>query len=56
MTRDGAEVHANKLTKRYCPNKLHFYGDIYPPEQREMETRVIVKIQPIKISLDAIFR
>ena len=56
MTRDGAEVHADKLTQRYCPGKRHFYGDIYPPEQKEKETRVIVKIEPIKISLDAIFR
>jgi PPOX class probable F420-dependent enzyme len=56
MTRNGAEVHADKLTQRYCPGKRHFYGDVYPPEQIEKETRVIVKIQPIKTSLDAIFR
>ena len=56
MTRDSAEVHADKLTQRYCPGKRHFYGDIYPPEQKEKETRVIVKIPPIKITLDAIFR
>lgn len=56
MTRNGAEVHADKLTQRYCPGKRHFYGDVYPPEQKEKETRVIVKIQPIKTSLDAIFR
>ena len=56
MTRNGAEAHADKLTQRYCPGKRHFYGDVYPPEQKEKETRVIVKIQPIKTSLDAIFR
>jgi len=56
MTQDGAEVHADKLTQRYCLSKRHFYGDIYPPEQKEKETRVIVKIQPIKTTLDAIFR
>jgi len=56
MTQDGAEVHADKLTQRYCPGKRHFYGDVYPPEQKEKETRVIVKIQPIKTTLDAIFR
>lgn len=56
MTRNGAEAHADKLTQRYCPSKLHFYGDVYPPEQKEKETRVIVKIQPIKTTLDAIFR
>ncbi|HEX9387275.1 MAG TPA: hypothetical protein VF918_13210 [Anaerolineales bacterium] len=56
MTRDRAEVHADKLTQRYCPGKHYFYGDIYPPEQKEKETRVIVKIEPIKVSLDAVFR
>ena len=55
MTRDGAESHADKLTQRYTPKK-HFYGDVYPVEQKQKETRVIVKIEPIKISLDAIFR
>jgi PPOX class probable F420-dependent enzyme len=56
MTRECAEAHADKLTQRYCPNKRHFYGDIYPIEQKQKETRVIVRIKPIKISLDAIFR
>ena len=56
MTRDCAEAHADALTQRYCPGKRHFYGDIYPPEQKEKETRVIVKIEPIKIPLDAVFR
>ncbi len=56
MTRDGAEAHADKLTQRYCPNKHKFYGDIYPIAQKAKETRVIVKIEPIKVSRDAIFR
>jgi PPOX class probable F420-dependent enzyme len=56
MARDGAETHADKLTQRYCPGKRRFYGDIYPPEQKQKETRVIVKMQPIKVTLDAIFR
>jgi PPOX class probable F420-dependent enzyme len=56
MTRDCAEAHADKLTQRYCPNKRHFYGDIHPLEQKEKETRVIVRIAPVKISMDAIFR
>ena len=55
MIRDGAEAHADKLTQRYTP-KRHFYGDVYPVEQRQKETRVVVKIEPTKISLDAIFR
>jgi len=56
MTREGAEAHADKLTQRYCSNKKHFYGDIYPVEQKEKETRVVARIQPIKVSMDAIFR
>lgn len=55
MTRDGAEAHADKLTQRYTA-KQHFYGDIYPVEQKQKETRVIVKIEPLKVSLDAIFK
>ena len=56
MKQDGAEEHADKLTQRYCPHKLHFYGDIYPVWQKHKETRVIVKIQPIKVCQDAIFK
>jgi PPOX class probable F420-dependent enzyme len=56
MTREGAEAHADKLTQRYCPGKQVFYGDIYPVEQQSKETRVVVKIQPLKVSLDAIFK
>jgi PPOX class probable F420-dependent enzyme len=55
MTRDGAEAHADQLTHRYTV-KHHFYGGIYPVEQKHKETRVKVQIEPLKISLDAIFR
>jgi PPOX class probable F420-dependent enzyme len=55
MTRDGAEAHADKLTQRYT-DKRRFYGDIYPVEQKGKETRVMVKIEPVKVSLDAIFK
>ena len=52
---NGAEAHADKLTQRYT-GKQRFYGDIYPVEQKQKETRVIVKIEPLKISRDAIFK
>jgi len=55
LSRDGAEVHADKLTQLYT-DKQHFYGDMYPVEQKQKETRVIVKIEPLKISRDAIFK
>lgn len=55
MTQTGAEAHADELAQRYT-GKQHFYHDIYPPEQKDKETRVIVKITPLKIALDAIFK
>ncbi len=55
IQREGAEAHADKLTQLYT-GKKRFYGDIYPVEQKQKETRVIVKIEPIKVSLDAIFK
>lgn len=55
ITREGAEAHADALTQRYT-GRQHFYGDIYPAEQRERETRVIVRIEPLKIACDAIFK
>lgn len=55
MRRAGAERHADTLAWRSA-GKCHFYGDIHPVEQRQIETRVIVRIEPLRISLDAIFR
>jgi PPOX class probable F420-dependent enzyme len=54
ITEQGAEAHTDRLTQLYT-GKQHFYGDIYPVEQKQNETRVIVKIEPVKVSLDAIF-
>jgi PPOX class probable F420-dependent enzyme len=55
ICREGSEAHADKLTQLY-DHKQHFYGDIYPVEQKVKETRVIVKIEPVKVALDAIFK
>jgi PPOX class probable F420-dependent enzyme len=55
VTPVGAEAQADALTQRYT-GRAHFYGDIYPRDQQAKETRVIVKVEPIKLSLDAIFR
>jgi PPOX class probable F420-dependent enzyme len=55
LTTTGAEAHADKLTQRYTA-KQHFYGDIYPVDQKLKETRVTVKVEPLKVSLDAIFK
>lgn len=55
ITTDGAEAHADRLTRLYT-GKTHFYGDIYPVERRQTETRVVVKIEPVKVAVDAIFK
>ncbi len=56
LTTDGAESLADELTRRFCPGKEHFYGDVYPVEQRQKETRVVARIDPLNVSVDAIFR
>ncbi|KPK09256.1 MAG: hypothetical protein AMJ56_10880 [Anaerolineae bacterium SG8_19] len=56
ITQEGAIDHADKQTKAYTKNaKERFYGEIYPLEQQEKETRVIVKILPKKVTTNAIF-
>lgn len=55
ITTEGAIAHADMLAQRYA-GKEHFYGGVYRPEWQQYETRVIVKIAPVKVSLDAIFR
>lgn len=56
IIQEGALVHADKQTRLYSNGKQQrFYGDIYPAEQQEKETRVIVKIAPHKITTDAAF-
>ncbi len=52
----GAEAHADRLTRRYCPGKEHFYGDVFPAALAGKETRVIARIAPTKISVDAVFK
>ena len=56
ITVEGAIAHANIQTQAYSNQKKQlFYGDVYPVEQQEKETRVIVKITPMKVTTDAIF-
>ncbi|MCP4418753.1 MAG: PPOX class F420-dependent oxidoreductase [Chloroflexi bacterium] len=56
ITQEGAIAHADKQTLAYSNNeKQRFYGDVYPQEQQERETRVIVKISAKKITANAIF-
>ena len=54
ITEKRAIAHADKQTRLYSNDKQQrFYGDIYPAEQQEKETRVIVKISPQKVTTDA---
>ena len=56
ITQEGAIAHADKQTQAYSNGvQRRFYGDIYPEDQQEKETRVIVKISPKKVTTNAIF-
>jgi PPOX class probable F420-dependent enzyme len=55
ITTDGAIAHADMLAQRYM-GKHHFYGDVYEVEWQHYETRVIVRIEPVRVSLDAVFK
>ncbi len=55
ITTEGAIPHADRLAQRYM-GRQHFYGDVYGEEWQPYEVRVIVKIAPLKVSLDAIFK
>ena len=53
LVADGAVAHLDGLTRRYTPHP-RFYGYIYPQEREEQETRVICRVHPKRIVLDAI--
>lgn len=55
LIEDGAIEHLDALTRRYT-NHPCYYGHIYPLEQEARETRVICRIHPRRITLDAIHR
>jgi PPOX class probable F420-dependent enzyme len=49
----GALEHLDALTRKYTRHP-HYYGCIYPLEQRVRETRVICRIHARRVTLDAI--
>ena len=56
ITQEGAMDLVDKLTQAYSSGrKQHYYGDIFPAENKEKETRVIFKILPTKVNVNAIF-
>lgn len=56
FTQEEAIPHANKLTRAYTGGKKQqFYGDIHPVDVQDRETRVIFKVLPKKVNVNAIF-
>ena len=53
LVTEGALAHLDALTRRYTRHP-RFYGYVYPCEQQGQETRVICRIHPNRIVLDAI--
>jgi PPOX class probable F420-dependent enzyme len=49
----GAVEHLDALTRAYTGHP-RFYGFVYPVEQAARETRVICRIHPRRVTLDAI--
>ena len=52
VTKDARE-HLDALTRKYTSHPA-YYGHLYPEAQRLRETRVICRIHPRRITLDAI--
>jgi PPOX class probable F420-dependent enzyme len=52
---DGALEHLDRLTREYTGHD-HYYGTVYPVEQRGYENRVVVRVHPRHIVCDAVHR
>lgn len=55
ITEEGALEHLDELTRQYTRHD-HYYGGIFPVERHRQETRIICRIKPRKITLDAIHK
>jgi PPOX class probable F420-dependent enzyme len=53
LVREGAGEHLDRVTRKYTSHPC-YYGHVYPEEQRDRETRVIVRIKPSRVTMDAI--
>ena len=51
----NAIAHLDNVTRKYTDHP-QYYGYVYPSEQKARETRVICRIHPTKITLDAIHK
>jgi len=52
---EGAPEHLDQITRAYTRHP-QYYGYVFPFDQKERETRIICRIHPRKITLDAIHR
>jgi PPOX class probable F420-dependent enzyme len=55
LVREGAIEHLDELTRAYTTHPA-FYGHVYPAARQAAETRVMVRIHPRRVTLDAIHR
>lgn len=55
LVMEGAVEQLDKVTRKYTEHP-QYYGYIYPCEQQGRERRVICRIHPKKITLDAIHK
>ena len=55
LDREGALGHLDALTRTYTRHP-RFYGFVYPEEQTGRETRVICRLRPVRVTVDAIHR
>jgi PPOX class probable F420-dependent enzyme len=53
LVTEGAHEHLNGLARKYTDHPA-YYGYLFPEAQRLRETRVICRIHPRRITLDAI--
>lgn len=53
ITQHGAGDAVDRLTRHYTEH-VHYYDGVVPAGQRQKETRVLCKITPTKVTLDAI--
>jgi PPOX class probable F420-dependent enzyme len=49
----GALEQLDRLTRRYTSHQA-FYGGVYPAERRDLETRIIARVHPRRINVDAV--
>jgi PPOX class probable F420-dependent enzyme len=55
LIEEGALEHLDRVTRRYTSHP-GYYGHVYPAERAERETRVVARLHPRRINVDAIHR